>query len=98
MEGKKVIVNVIKKRILVKIEEQKEETEKGLIAIKLDDTDQTLGVIVGTGSEALEAKVGQRIMFNRYSGTSLTIENEPYRVMQEEDILLIITNKYSIKP
>lgn len=94
MEGKKLIVDVIKSRILVKIEEQVEETENGLVAIKLDDTDQTLGVIVGVGEDVGDnVIVGKKIMFNRYSGTQLTIENEKYRVMEEGDILLIITKK-----
>lgn len=94
MEGKKLIVDVIQKRILVKIEEQVEQTESGLVAIKLDDTDQTLGEIVGVG-DCVDDKVcvGKRIMFNRYSGTQLTIEGEKYRVMEESDILLIITKK-----
>lgn len=94
MEGKKLIVDVIQNRVLVKIEEQVEETEGGLVAIKLDDMDQTLGLIVGIGEQVgSNITVGKKIMFNRYSGTQLTIENEKYRVMEEGDILLIITKK-----
>jgi len=94
MEGEKLIVDVIKSRILVKIEEQIEQTESGLIAIKIDDTDQTLGEIVGVGESVGEnTVVGKRVMFNRFSGTQLTIESKKYRVMEEGDILLIITKK-----
>lgn len=92
MKGKKLVVDVIKNRVLVKIEEQIETTESGLVAIKLDDADQTLGEIVGVGELVGEnICIGKKIMFNRYSGTQLTIENEKYRVMESDDILLIIT-------
>ena len=38
----------------------------------------------------VEVKVGERVLFGKYSGTEAKIEGEEYLIMREDDILGII--------
>lgn len=37
----------------------------------------------------LEVKVGDKVLFGKYSGTEVKIDNQEYVIMREEDILAI---------
>mgnify|MGYP000053037608 FL=1 len=39
---------------------------------------------------ALEVKVGDRVLFGKYSGTEVKVEGEEYLIMREDDVLGII--------
>jgi chaperonin GroES len=39
---------------------------------------------------ALEIKVGDRILFGKYSGTEVKIDGEEYLIMREDDVLGVI--------
>jgi chaperonin GroES len=42
---------------------------------------------------ALEVKKGDRILFGKYSGTEVKIEDEEYLIMREDDVLGVIEQK-----
>ena len=44
----------------------------------------------GGKREALDVKVGDRILFGKYSGTTVKIEGTEYLVMREEDIMGVV--------
>jgi chaperonin GroES len=85
-------------RVLVKVLDAEEKTRGGIV---LPDTakekpQQAEVVAVGKGKVqdgktiAPEVKVGDRILFGRYSGTELTVEGEEYLMLKEEDIVAIV--------
>jgi chaperonin GroES len=39
---------------------------------------------------ALETKVGDRILFGKYSGTEVKIDGQEYLIMREDDVLGVI--------
>jgi len=39
---------------------------------------------------ALDVKTGDRILFGKYSGSEVTIEDEEYVIMREDDVLAIL--------
>ena len=49
-------------------------------------------VAVGTGKkdESLEVKVGDHVLYGKYSGTEITIDGKEYLIMRESDIYAII--------
>lgn len=54
-------------------------------------------VAVGTGKVSdngekvkLEVKVGDRVLYGKYSGTEVTVDGVDYLIMRESDILAII--------
>ena len=38
----------------------------------------------------MEVKKGDKILYGKYSGSEITLENEEYIIMKEEDILAIV--------
>ena len=86
-------------RIMVKVLEAKEKTKGGIV---LPDTAQEKPqeaevVAVGKGKVSdegklipPEVKVGDKILFGKYSGTEITIDENNYLILKEEDILAIV--------
>ncbi|QGU33310.1 co-chaperone GroES [Thermochromatium tepidum] len=49
------------------------------------------GKILENGSlRALDVKVGDRVLFGKYSGTEVKLEGKEFLVMREEDIMAVI--------
>ncbi len=86
-------------RIMVKVLEAKEKTKGGIV---LPDTakekpQEAEVIAVGKGKVSdegklipPEVKVGDKILFGKYSGTEITVDEKEYLILKEEDILAII--------
>jgi len=86
-------------RILVEVLEAKEKTKGGIV---LPDTakekpQEAKVVAVGKGRMAedgkivpLEVKVGDKILFGKYSGTEINVDENEYMILKEEDVLAIV--------
>jgi chaperonin GroES len=86
-------------RILVKRVEEEARTKGGIIIPDTAKEKPAEGEIIAVGSGkigddgnriALEVKVGNRVLFGRYSGTEVKIEGQEYLIMREDDVLGII--------
>ena len=86
-------------RILVKrLEEQ--ETKRGGIIIPdtaKEKPQEAKVVAVGNGKVGedgkkipLDVKAGDRILFGKYSGSEVKIEDDEYLILREEDVLAIL--------
>ena len=86
-------------RILVEVLEAKERTKGGIV---LPDTakekpQEAKVVAVGKGKVSdegkvipLEIKVGDKILFGKYTGAEITVDDKEYLILKEEDILAIV--------
>ncbi len=87
-------------RILVTRMDEKKEEKKGNIIIPdsaKEKPQEGKVVAVGNGKVLedggkldLEVKAGDRILFGKYAGTEVKIEDQDYLIMREDDILAII--------
>ncbi len=87
-------------RILVTRIDEKKEEKKGNIIIPdsaKEKPQEGKVVAVGNGKVLedggkldLEVKAGDRILFGKYAGTEVKIEDQDYIIMREDDILAII--------
>ena len=49
------------------------------------------GKVSDTGEKVpMEVKVGDKVLYGKYSGTEVTVDNEDYLIMRESDIFAII--------
>ncbi|SDY28330.1 chaperonin GroES [Allochromatium warmingii] len=49
------------------------------------------GKILDNGSvRALDVKVGDRVLFGKYSGTEIKLDGKEFLVMREEDIMAVV--------
>jgi len=86
-------------RILVQRVKEEEKTKGGIIIPDTAKEKPIEGKVIAAGSgklseegtrTALEVKKGDRILFGKYSGTEVKIEDEEYLIMREDDVLGII--------
>ena len=80
----------LKDRVFVKYSEEAERTAGGLYIPESAKEKPQKGVIEAVGSEVKEIKVGDTILFDKYSGSKINIDNNEYLIIKEEDILGII--------
>ena len=86
-------------RVIVQREEE-ERTSPGGIVIPDTATEKPIqGRILAVGNgkildggdvRALDVKVGDKILFGKYSGTEVKVEGEDLLVMREEDIMAVV--------
>ena len=86
-------------RVLVKRLEAEEKTKGGIVLPETakEKPQKAEVVAVGKGKvlesgkvEALEVKKGDKVLFGKYAGNEITVNEEEYLILKEEDILAII--------
>jgi chaperonin GroES len=86
-------------RILVQRVKEEEKTKGGIIIPDTAKEKPVEGKIIAVGNGklseegkriTLEVKKGDRILFGKYSGTEVKIEDEEYLIMREDDVLGVI--------
>ena len=86
-------------RVIVKPLEEEEQKQGNIIIPDTAKEKPQQGKIIAVGpgkiSEsgtkiAMEVKVGQKILYGKYSGSEVTIDGEDYLIMRESDILAVI--------
>ena len=92
----KVNVTPLNDRILVKRVDEEQTTAGGLIIPDSAKEKPQKGEIVAAGKGKttddgtkipLEVKVGDQILFGKYSGTELKLDGVEYLMMREDDVL-----------
>lgn len=99
MEDKLANFRPLGDRVLVKRVKEEEKTKGGIIIPDTAQEKPQEGEIVAVGPGArdedgerieLDVKVGDRILFGKWSGTEVKLDGEELLIMKESDILGII--------
>lgn len=79
-------------RVLVKTEETEEKTAGGLFIPQTAQEKTQAGVVVEVGDDkdVIKVKKGDRIMYDKYAGTTISIGGVDHLVMKMQDIIAII--------
>ena len=86
-------------RVVVKRLEQETKTASGIVIpdAAAEKPDQGEVIAIGTGKRnekgdfvALSVKVGDRVLFGKYSGQTVKVKGEELLVMREEDIMGVL--------
>ena len=86
-------------RVVVKRQEEERKTASGIVLPDSASEKPAQGKIVAVGNgkitdsgelRALDVKVGDTILFGKYSGTEIKVDGEDLLVMREEDIVAVI--------
>ncbi len=79
-------------RVLIKTAELEEKTKSGLFIPQTAQEKTQVGVVTAVGSdkEAITVKVGQKIMYDKYAGTSIKVDGADYLIIKAKDILAVI--------
>jgi chaperonin GroES len=79
-------------RVLVEVAEAEEKTAGGIIIPDSAKEKPQKGVIVAVGpgkkkDEPMTVKVGDKVLYGKYSGTEISIEGKEYQIMRQDDLL-----------
>jgi chaperonin GroES len=95
----KLKLNPLSDRVVVQAAEAEEQTKGGIILPDTAKEKPVEGTIVaaGPGKVAdngelikMTVKVGDKVLYGKYSGTEVTIDGTEYLIMRESDIFAII--------
>ena len=79
-------------RVLVKTEKTESKTASGIIIPDTAQEKTQIAVVVAVGDdkEKIKVKDGDRIMYDKYAGTSIKIEGDDHLILKADDIIAII--------
>lgn len=94
-----VNVRPLQDRILVKRLEEQEAVKGGIIIPDTAKEKPQEGEVIAVGNGKkkddgtvvpLDVKAGDRILFGKYSGTDIRIDDEEYLILREEEVLAVL--------
>ena len=86
-------------RVVIKPSPAEEKTKGGIILPDTAKEKPVVGEVVAIGPGKVtddgkkllpELKVGDKVLYGKYSGTEVTIEGDEYLIMREADIFAIV--------
>ncbi|HPC37835.1 MAG TPA: co-chaperone GroES [Exilispira sp.] len=78
-------------RILVKVLPPEEKTKGGLFLPQTAQEKTQEGIVEAIGdSDQIKVKVGDKIIYDKYAGTSLKIDDQDFLILKNNDILAIV--------
>ncbi len=86
-------------RVVIKSLDREEVTKSGIFIPDTAKEKPQEGKVIAVGNGkvndegkkiALDVKTGDRILFGKYSGSEVTLDNEEYLILREEDVLCIL--------
>jgi chaperonin GroES len=94
MAKSKLNVTPLHDRVIVKPAPAEEKTAGGIIIPDTAKEKPQRGVIVAAGpgkkDEPVTVKIGDTVLYGKYSGTEIQIEGDDFLIMRESDILAIV--------
>jgi len=88
-------------RVLIKRVDEQETVRGGIIIPDSAKEKSQEGEVIAVGAgkilengsvAALEVKAGDRILFGKYSGTEIKLEDQDYLILREDEIVGILTD------
>ncbi len=79
-------------RILLKVEEGETKTAGGLFIPQTAQEKTQIGKVVAIGDDkdAIKVKNGDRVMYDKYAGTSVKIDGVDHLIVKASDVLAVI--------
>ena len=85
-------------RVVVKALEDTEQMRGGLYIPDTAKEKPQQGEVVAVGPGKvedgarveMELKVGDKVLYGKYSGTEVTVDNEQYLILRESDVLAVV--------
>ena len=92
-------IRPLQDRVIVRRIEESEQVRGGIIIPDTAKEKPQEGEVIAVGEgkykndgtrQALDLKVGDRVLFGKYSGSEIRLDNEEFLIMREEEILGVI--------
>jgi len=90
----KVNIKPLADRVLVQAEAAEETTASGIIIPDTAKEKPMRGTIIAVGSgtkkQPMTVKAGDTVLYGKYAGTEITVNDIEYLIMRESDIFAIV--------
>ena len=92
-------IRPLQDRVILKRVKEEEKTKGGIIIPDTAKEKPLEGMVVAVGNgkvledgtvRKLDVKVGDRVLFGKYSGTEVKLEGEERLIVREDDILAVL--------
>ncbi|MCB9034652.1 MAG: co-chaperone GroES [Chitinophagales bacterium] len=94
MSKSKLNIQPLADRVVLKPAEAEQTTKSGIIIPDTAKEKPQKGEVVAVGAgkkeEPMTVKVGDSVLYGKYSGTEINIDGVDYLIMREADILAIV--------
>ena len=81
-------------RVLVESQPAEEKTASGIIIPDTAQEKPQKGTVVavgpGLGDVKMEVKVGDTVLYGKYAGTEVSVDDKDYLIMNQSDILAVV--------
>lgn len=90
----KVKIKPLADRVIVEAAAAEEKTASGIIIPDTAKEKPQKGKVVAVGNgkkdEPLTVKEGDEVLYGKYAGTEITVDDKEYLIMRESDIFAIV--------
>jgi chaperonin GroES len=94
MAKSKISIQPLADRVVVKAAEAEQKTKSGIIIPDTAKEKPQKGEVVAVGpgkkDEPTTVKIGDSVLYGKYSGTEINLDGSDYLIMRESDILAIV--------
>jgi chaperonin GroES len=79
-------------RVMVKLEKNEAKTAGGIIIPDTAQEKTQTGVVIAVGDDkdVITVKVGDKVMYDKYAGTQIKIDQDEHLIVKMADIIAII--------
>jgi chaperonin GroES len=79
-------------RVIVKLEQKEAKTAGGIIIpdTAQEKTQEGTVVAIGDDKDVIKVAVGQKVMYDKYAGTQIKIDNVDHLILKMADIVAVI--------
>lgn len=76
-------------RVMVKLEKNESKTAGGIIIPDTAQEKTQVGLVaeIGDDTEVIKVKPGQKVMYDKYAGTSVKFDGQEYLILKMSDII-----------
>ena len=90
----KIKIKPLADRVIVEVSAAEAKTASGIIIPDTAKEKPQEGLVVAVGNgkkdEPLTVKVGDKVLYGKYSGTEITHSGQEYLIMRESDIFAVV--------
>ena len=89
-----IMIRPLADRVVIEPKEAETKTASGLYIPDTAKEKPQQGVVVAAGpgkkDEPMEVKVGDQVLYGKYSGTEVTVDGNKYLIVRQSDILAVL--------
>ena len=86
-----MIIKPLGERVLIKQTKQEEVTKSGIVLPGTASKEKPIiGEVLAIGVKVEDIKVGNKVIFEKYSGTEIKDGEESYLILEKDNVLAIV--------